>query len=40
MVDAVKVGASVHMGIEHDAYNYKVIPIGDGVRNSLAKDLT
>ncbi len=40
MVSAVKAGASVHMGIEHDAYNYKVNPIGDDVRNSLAQDLT
>lgn len=40
MVDAVKDGASVDIGIEHDAYDYKVNPIGDNVRDSLAKDLT
>ncbi len=40
MVDAVKAGANIHMGIEHDAYNYKITPVGEDVRDSLAQDLT
>lgn len=39
MVDAVKAGASIHMGIEHDAYNYKITPVGEDVRDSLVQDL-
>jgi hypothetical protein len=39
MITAVKSGASVSIGIEHDAYNYMVDPVSDTVRQSLASDL-
>ncbi len=39
MVQAVKSGAAVSMGIEHEKYCYQVEPIADNVRASLAEDL-
>lgn len=38
--EVVKQSTAAGVGIEHDAYKYKVNPIGDGVRSSLAQDLT
>ncbi len=39
MAEAVKAGADVAMGIDHDAYPLSVAPIANGVRESLARDL-
>lgn len=39
MAAAVKAGAAIGVGIEHEAYCHQVDPIPDGVRNSLAHDL-
>ena len=39
MVAAVKAGAAIGVGIEHEAYCHQVDPIPDGVRDSLAHDL-
>jgi hypothetical protein len=39
MVDAVKGGASVDMGIDHPNYRHSAEPIGAAVRDSLAGDL-
>jgi len=39
MVQAVKQGAPVSMGIDHPAYNYTAEPIPQNIRDSLAGDL-
>ena len=39
MVQAVKQGATVSMGIDHPAYTHTVAPLPQGVRDSLAEDL-
>ncbi|MBI3344688.1 MAG: DUF3501 family protein [Gammaproteobacteria bacterium] len=39
MAAAVKAGAAIGVGIEHEAYCHQVDPIPDGVRDSLALDL-
>jgi hypothetical protein len=39
MVDAVKGGASVGMGIDHPSYRHSAEPIEAAVRDSLAGDL-
>lgn len=39
MVQAVKDGAAVAMGIDHPAYSHEVAAIPDDVRTALAKDL-
>ena len=39
MVSAVKDGAAVSMGIDHQAYTYSVEPVSQNVRDSLAGDL-
>ncbi|MBI3546532.1 MAG: DUF3501 family protein [Gammaproteobacteria bacterium] len=40
MALAVKRGAAVSMGIDHSAYTHKIEPVPQGVRDSLAADLT
>jgi hypothetical protein len=40
MVAAVKYGAGIAMGIEHEAYTHTVPAVADNVRRSLAADLT
>jgi hypothetical protein len=40
MVDAVKNGAAISMGIDHPAYTFAAEPIAQNVRDSLAGDLT
>jgi hypothetical protein len=39
MVAAVKQGAAISMGIEHEVYNHTVSPVPENVRRSLAADL-
>ncbi len=39
MIDAVKNGKAIAAGIEHEEYSYRVDPIPDNIRNSLADDL-
>jgi len=39
MINAVRGGADIAMGIEHPAYNHKIDPIPRPVRDSLAQDL-
>jgi len=39
MSDAVKNGAAVSIGIDHDRYRHSVEPLPQAVRDSLAKDL-
>jgi len=39
MATAVKAGAAVSAGIEHDEYNFAAEPIAADVRDSLARDL-
>jgi len=39
MVAAVRNGAAISMGIEHEAYNHTVSAVPDNVRRSLAADL-
>jgi hypothetical protein len=39
MVDAVKNGASISLGIDHPEYQFTVTDIGPSVRESLAQDL-
>ena len=39
MVSAVKDGAAISMGIDHQAYTYSVEPVSQNVRDSLAGDL-
>jgi hypothetical protein len=39
MVDAVRQGASVSMGIDHPAYTFSVDPLPANIRDSLAEDL-
>lgn len=40
MVDAVKGGAAISMGIEHPAYSHSVNPVQEATRASLVQDLT
>lgn len=40
MIRAVKHGADISVGIEHEAYAYQVDPIDAEVRNSLVHDLS
>ena len=40
MVEAVKNGAPVHMGIDHPAYMHEVEPVPQNIRDSLAGDLS
>jgi hypothetical protein len=39
MVEAVKAGASISMGIDHESYVYQVDSVPDNIRQSLAEDL-
>lgn len=39
MVEAVKNGAPVHMGIDHPAYTHEIAPVPQNIRDSLAGDL-
>lgn len=39
MVDALKQGASLSAGIDHDAYRYEVSPVPDNIRKALVQDL-
>ncbi|NNG14302.1 MAG: DUF3501 family protein [Gammaproteobacteria bacterium] len=39
MVEAVKAGADIGSGIEHDAYNESIATLPDNIRDSLAADL-
>lgn len=39
MSDAVKNGAAIGLGIDHDNYRHSVEPLPQSVRDSLAKDL-
>jgi hypothetical protein len=39
MVQAVKQGATISMGIDHPAYTYAIEPLPQNVRDSLAEDL-
>ena len=39
MVDAVKSGAAISAGVEHENYQTMVNPVADNIRNSLASDL-
>jgi hypothetical protein len=39
MADAVKSGAAVSMGVDHDNYHHQVEPLPQGIRDSLAGDL-
>jgi hypothetical protein len=38
-VEAVRQGAAISFGVDHDAYRERVVPVGDAVRASLAADL-
>ncbi len=40
MVQAVKSGAALAMGIEHPAYSHSVEKLPDEVRAALARDLS
>ena len=40
MINAVKTGAAISAGVEHDNYQAVVSPIAANVRDSLASDLT
>jgi hypothetical protein len=40
MVEAVKQGAAIAMGIDHPAYAHQVDPLPQAVRDSLAQDLS
>jgi len=40
MVAAIKEGAKLSMGIDHDAYKYTLDAVPDNVRRSLIRDLT
>jgi hypothetical protein len=39
MSDAVKRGAAVSVGVDHESYRYEVNPLPQPIRDSLAKDL-
>jgi hypothetical protein len=39
MAAALKAGASVSVGVDHDAYRYEVNPVSPGVRVALAADI-
>jgi hypothetical protein len=39
MIAALKSGAALEIGIDHDAYRYRTGPLPDDVRNSLVADL-
>ena len=39
MIAAVKSGAAISAGVDHENYQYTVSPIADNLRDSLASDL-
>ncbi|MFO7954115.1 DUF3501 family protein [Thioalkalivibrio sp.] len=39
MVSAVKAGAAIAMGVEHENYNHRLDAVAEGTRESLAADL-
>ena len=39
MISALKLGASLAAGIDHEAYTYKVDPVPENIRRSLLEDL-
>jgi hypothetical protein len=39
MVDAMKGGATLSIGVDHDYYRHSVSPVSDAVRAALAGDL-
>ncbi len=39
MLDAIKQGASLSVGIDHSAYNHTVDPVPNNIRQSLLNDL-
>ena len=39
LVDAVKSGAAISAGVEHENYQTMVNPVADNIRNSLASDV-
>jgi hypothetical protein len=40
MTAALKSGAAVSVGVDHDVYRYEVNPVSDGVRAALSADLS
>lgn len=40
MVQAVKQGAAISMGVDHPAYTYSAEPVAQNIRDSLAEDLS
>ncbi len=40
MIGAIKSGASISMGIDHQNYTHETRPVGDDIRVSLANDLS
>ncbi len=40
MSSAVKAGAAINMGIEHENYHYALEPVAENIRKSLAGDLS
>ncbi|MDH3560012.1 MAG: DUF3501 family protein [Gammaproteobacteria bacterium] len=39
MVEAVRNGAAINVGIDHENYTHRVGPVGDNIRESLVADL-
>jgi hypothetical protein len=39
MAEALKGGAELSVGIDHDEYRHEVSPVPDAIRESLARDL-
>lgn len=39
MIDAVKTGAAISAGVDHENYQVTVKPVADNIRDSLASDL-
>ena len=40
MIAAVKKGAEISVGIDHENYNHSVSPVPDNYRQALANDLS
>jgi hypothetical protein len=40
MVAAMKSGAALSVGIDHDQYRHEMAPVADAVRAALAADLS
>ena len=40
MISAVKSGADVNVGIDHEHYTHSVTPVADNYRQALANDLS